>query len=290
MLSIKKFNKEIENIKNISEVNDRLSPLEFSEIKHKVLSELRNPQTAKPENTLFFKKYGFARLAFYVIVCIFLVSGTAFAAGSANPGDFLYPIKRTGETVLMAVAITMDAQTRLRVDFAKNRIKEFSTLQSISQNIEAVSESKTDSFIDTLGSIILNKKNGPEYVLETKELENLAKQEAQIEVENTVKVLNQVKEVHKLKGEDKKAQRIESDIQGLINEAKRNGLKVKVESENGDSAARPDVDIKEKSTINANAILKVGDLKKDTISSQNLKLQNQELPRSQFVRSGNFSK
>lgn len=72
------------------------------------------------------------------------------------PGDFLYPLKRLGETIRLAVSLSEQTRARLLSEYAERRLDELNTLAERGQVAdEVISDllANFDNLIDRLGQI-----------------------------------------------------------------------------------------------------------------------------------------
>ncbi|MCX6719953.1 MAG: DUF5667 domain-containing protein [Candidatus Staskawiczbacteria bacterium] len=107
----------------------RLDETKKNSIRESVLMFIEeNPAPIIPRNTLglFSVKLKPAYITIFSLVLVLVVAGAVSAqAGSALPGDPLYPVKvGVNEKVLQVLAFSDDAKTKLSVQLAETRLQE----------------------------------------------------------------------------------------------------------------------------------------------------------------------
>ncbi len=225
---IKKFNKEIQDLRGLGELPDGPLAVERAEaLKQKVFQAItsgQKPAEAEPSLkwNLFAKGQGLLRYAVSVLLGLSLVGGSAFASTSAKPGEALYPIKRFKEKIELGLALTEQAKAGLQARFAQERLQE---LQYVS--FQDPPEIKNLQTIPASGQVATTAP-GPRPTVENNlsvtqkhlKIKMRARQDAEAAVTDAVEALEQIQSKLKANGETQAANLINDDILNLSGQAK----------------------------------------------------------------------
>jgi hypothetical protein len=94
------------------------------------------PVAAAPRSQPWYYRPAFAFLAISLLLVVAMFSGgfiTVYAAGSALPGDTLYPLKLDAEQARVSLAFSPARQADLYLEFAQNRLEEMNSLADLGQ-------------------------------------------------------------------------------------------------------------------------------------------------------------
>jgi hypothetical protein len=94
----------------------------------------RPAAAARPQS--WYYRPVFAYLAISLLILVAMFGGgavTVFAAGSALPGDTLYPVKLSAEQAQVSLSVSPAHQAELYLQFAQNRLNEMNALAALGQ-------------------------------------------------------------------------------------------------------------------------------------------------------------
>lgn len=213
-----KFKNKREELSWLSgDPSDQLSQQELSGIRQNILTAISTqPAAAEVFDAGPGRSQKIIRYVVSILIGLSLVGGTAFASGSALPGDALYPVKRLTEKVQLGLTVSEEAKANLQAEFAQERLNELTQLAKSHKtpppgaNLGLSATGTTDVESTSTGSG--GKGND--------EIEIHAKQEAKIEVNNAVINLQRVKDKLSAKGNSHAAAEVGKNILNLQNNAR----------------------------------------------------------------------
>lgn len=132
--------KKLEQVKLSQSARSRMQGELNAYIKfHPILSSVRVGDEYRsieqvPMSTSWFTKLHniyFIPMTIAILIVLMISGGTTFAAESALPGDFLYPVKvEVNENIKSAFTFGADAEAELQADLLAERVTEVETLQT----------------------------------------------------------------------------------------------------------------------------------------------------------------
>jgi len=215
-----KFEKEIKTLPLLVEKEDVLSVTELQNIRQRMLVTLKGETKVSSFRYIWAeRKEKFMRYVISVLVGLSLFGGTAFASNSANPGDLLYPIKRVKEKVELSVTVSEQSKASLQAKFAEERLHELDDLNL-----------RKNNQISTTATSTVGSNNNDDDKIEVE-----AKANAQVDVNNAINVLKQVRAKLETKGNSQAASAIGEHITRLQSGARSKNLKLEFEEERQNS-------------------------------------------------------
>ncbi len=129
--NINKFRREQLALRQLKVANPELSPLLQAQIFQKIMLVVQAP-VVEDGSAIPIRagRLHVAKLATAFVLGLAALTGTAFAATSANPGDVLYPVKRAQENLRLNFALSEETKAQLKATFAHNRIREYKILSA----------------------------------------------------------------------------------------------------------------------------------------------------------------
>ena len=204
IFSIKKFNKEIVDLKRLAQKPARsLDPTHQVAIKTRVLNAILSPRaqstpvTSGWHTTLVWLRYAFATLVSLAL----LSSGVTFASTYAKPGDLLFPIKKATEQGQIQFAATEDEKIDLQTQFAEKRLEELLEIQKENEGLPSPTE-----------NIRPQEEVRPQVKPKTR-AEKLAETEVSAALENLKNLQTELRK----KGDTKNAENVNRGIRKLEN-------------------------------------------------------------------------
>ena len=146
MLNNEKFNKQIEQLKQINSASLDLSRKE--QLKSRLLSKLgetdfdakRYTVQEREKNML---KLALGKYALAAFLPVLLLGGTAYASSDARPGDTLFPVKKATEKLQLAVTASSESKANLHTKIAEDRLEDVAKVSS-EHKVEAEAEAKAE--------------------------------------------------------------------------------------------------------------------------------------------------
>lgn len=166
IMDTKKFNKEIQALKLLSGLGGGLHPLVQQQIKQRLVAAASSPlqpqapvsRLVRQERSIMFMRYLIA-----TVLGIVVLGGTVYGSNNAKPGDWLFFVKKTKETVELSLTTSTEAKAKLQTRFANERLKELEQINNQTQvNIQAQTRAETEV------STAINVLNEVRAKLETK--------------------------------------------------------------------------------------------------------------------------
>lgn len=234
------FQKEISGLKNSGGFGDELPNERMQAVKQSVLQAIASPTVeTQPVYSWREKYHTTIRYAVSVIVGLSLVGGTTFASNGSVPGDPLYGVKRIKEQLQLSVAFSDETKAELEAKFAENRLNELHSLLSkvVHHSEPDNSEATTtgNGAITSPGLSTTTEDNGG-----NKELENNAKADARLQVNNAIINLKRLQSKFAASGQTEAASAIQANIVNLQNKAFLENLDLGNASSSGDVKGESD--------------------------------------------------
>lgn len=222
--NIKKFNREIESLKELGRQTDALRPEEQGRIKQAVLLAIaKQPLPAPSVREKAERFLQSLKLAISVLLGLSLVGGTVFASGSSKPGDLLYPVKIATEKTRLSLAFSQTTKVTLQTEFAIERLKELREIsagpkpaaglsgqQNKNQFLSATSSGAAGFSAGTTTKFSNSGQNDKQ-----RQIEMQAKIEAGVEIKNALDALRKAKGQMQSKGDAKNAEKMNQNILNL---------------------------------------------------------------------------
>lgn len=205
---LKKFYKDHSPAKSIS-----LSADSKQRIKDKILMnlDLQIERAQAPDQGWTNLKNFFLRSYIAVpLAIILMISGTAVVSANSLPGDALYPVKRSVEDARVLITVSPQAKENLKVEFARERLREIETLRTKKFGRQLV-KSKDDKKLDKDQSKdkSLNESSSTEA---SGRLRLKLDKKTEDDAKKAVELLNKAKENFKVNNQEDKALEIEHQI------------------------------------------------------------------------------
>ncbi len=143
IFNLKKFKREISALAAMKEsAPAALHPLRKIQIKEAVLAQIKNEasETSFPGSRYIGQERRNKMIKYIAtsLIGLALVSGTAFAANSAKPGDPLFGVKQATENIEMHLAFSDQQKAALAAKFANERASELDEVSAnANQNAQA---------------------------------------------------------------------------------------------------------------------------------------------------------
>ncbi len=210
----------------ILEAEHTLHPLRQSALKSELFERIAHAeqQVAIPSHQSWV--FLFAKplpITLAIVVCVLISGGAALATENSLPGDFLHPLKLVAEKFETKLAISQESKAELEAKHTATRIDELSVLQNKIET-ETRSEIKAD--------------------FEARR--QLAENEAQARLENTLSRLETIREDLSTNGDDRAAQAVDTAIEHLKNRAVESKFKFKFRTKNNSTIHVDDNDSTDK--------------------------------------------
>ena len=139
------FEKDLIDTLSSLKTNEDVNPSVFfkENTKIRLMNLISNQEkvTEKKPGFVFVKnpKFAFRLAGVFLIVLIFISTGTILAAQSANPKNTLYPVKLASEEIALKLSPTPSFKANIAVGIAKRRGEEI----TVQQNTDSKSEIKS---------------------------------------------------------------------------------------------------------------------------------------------------
>ena len=196
----KNYTNELLSLRMLKRSPIKLAPLNQEKIKQNIMQAVRSGNLrSQNEPAVAFHVRHWSKVLGTIFSGLAIVAGTAFAAGSSNPGDVLYPVKLAQEQVRLTLTPSEKNKAQLQASFAKERMKELKTISSKNKVIPAVAKPS-------------NPVND--------EVKNSTKKA----VVKTLHDLNNTEKHLKKQGKNKEAQEVQENLKCVKDEAKEQNL------------------------------------------------------------------
>jgi hypothetical protein len=242
VLGTKKYNREIEALRQAAANESGLHPLRMAQLKAELMQELSLPVAPRAErgllvevrrvHTSFVFRYVLPTLA-----GVSVVGGTVLASGGALPGSTLYPVKRLKEKVELSLSVTAQGKAQVRASQAEERLRELEQVSPVVA-VEPTTLSVAATALTEPAELAPGKPNDtPRH----DEREEKVRAEAQVQVETALGSLAEVRASLKAKGRVNEASDVGRTIKRLKDEALRHRLEVRFNDDEEDNPELPKV-------------------------------------------------
>jgi Domain of unknown function (DUF5667) len=115
-----------------------------------------NPVKKKNSFASFFYSFKMIPVAVFVLLLVLVLGGTSFAAESALPGDFLYPVKvQVNEKIRTAFTVSPEAKTEWASEQAERRLAEAEALAA-QNRLDASNQAKLEASFESNAQEVRN--------------------------------------------------------------------------------------------------------------------------------------
>lgn len=226
--------------KHQADTSPALSAHTKAAIKTRVLQNLHSsmPHSVRADGSRSWLGLWYTRSAVMAVGMLVLLTGTAYAATSAVPGDALYPMKRAVEDTRIFLASSAETKARLQVQFTEERIHELETVK-----VEAPLKHNTNLSIQPSTQPTAPLPTAPIHLEPTSEHEETpAEDSAREEVHKALKTLEKTREDLSKQGKERAADDLAKTINLLNGRAHKSERHSRDRSQQGNKGESPTFD------------------------------------------------